>query len=229
VVQYCRHPGAPVVRLLSEERGEILPRPDLGPPAFTLIVDPVDGSENFRRGLELTAFSVAVVPSDAPLAPAHVVAGLVGHVFTGTHFVARRGSGAFSGGQRLHTSPAARLAEALVAVDCAFPRPGFAGRVARLLEDAFDVRSLGSSVASQMGVAAGALDAYVDVRGVLTPENFMAGSLVIEEAGGVVSDPRGRPLPSFQAMTDTFLLVASATPALHEAVMRALDATRWGP
>lgn len=227
VVAFCRNTLALPLSILSEERGTIRIRPELGAPRFTLIVDPVDGSENFRRGLELAAFSVAVVPSEVPLAPAHVVAGLVGHVFTGTRYVATRRGGAFCGETRLRTSHASRLADALVGVDCAFTRPGFGSRVSRLLERAFDIRSLGSSVAAQMGVAAAALDAYVDVRGVLTPENFMAGSLVVEEAGGVVTDALGRPIPPFSTMTDTYLFVASAHPALHAEVLDALGAAGW--
>jgi fructose-1,6-bisphosphatase/inositol monophosphatase family enzyme len=62
----------------------------------------------------------------------------------------------------------------------------------------------------------------VDVRGGLTPENFMAGALIIEEAGGVVSDARGGPVPAFRKMTDGFLYVASGNPALHDQVLAAL-------
>lgn len=76
-----------------------------------------------------------------------------------------------------------------------------------------------------MGVTDGGIDAYVDVRGHLTPENFMAGALVIEEAGGVVTDARGDALRLFRSMTEGYLLVASATKALHEEV---LDALRVG-
>lgn len=65
--------------------------------------------------------------------------------------------------------------------------------------------------------------AYVDVRGTLTPENFLAGALIIEEAGGVVSDDRGRPLPPFAQMTQGFRVVASANPALHREILVALD------
>jgi myo-inositol-1(or 4)-monophosphatase len=222
VVEFCRTHVPCSLRLLSEERGEIPIRADLGAPEFTLIVDPVDGSENFKRGIELTCFSVAVLPVEAPLAPAGVVAGLVGNVFTGTVQTAVRGRGAFSGGRRLRTSGVSRLARAMVALECEFDRPGFAGRVEDLMRAAGHTRFLGSSVAVQMGVAEGGIDAYVDVRGTLTPENFMAGALIIEEAGGVVSDARGRPLPAFEKMTDGFMFVASATAELHREVLAAL-------
>ncbi len=222
VVGFCRERISLPLRLLSEERGEIPSREDLGPPKFTLIVDPVDGSENFKRGIEMTCFSVAVLPVEAPLAPGGVIAGLVGNVFTGTSQTAIRGQGAFSEGTRLRTSGVSDLGRAMVALECEFDRPGFPSRVEGLLRAAKEIRDLGSSVAAQMGVAAGGIDAYVDVRGGLTPENFMAGALAIEEAGGIVSDPRGHPLPPFGKMTDGFLVVTSATAALHREILAAL-------
>ncbi len=222
VLGYCREAVRTSLRILSEERGELRSREDLGPPAFTLVVDPVDGSENFRRNIELTAFSVAVLPADVPPAPSEVVAGLVGNVFTGTHYVARRGHGATAAGRSLATARTGRLRGALVALECEFDRPAFRARVGRLLDRARLTRQLGSSVASQMGVADGGIDAYVDVRGHLTPENFMAGARVIEEAGGVVTDAQGDELRPFSSMTKGYLFVASATKALREEVLTAL-------
>lgn len=222
VVEFCRKRVPLSLRLLSEERGEIRIRPELGSAGFTLIVDPVDGSENFKRGVELTCFSAAVLPVDAPLAPANVIAALMGNVLMGTFQTAAYRQGAFSGATRLRVSGVPSLAQAMVALECEFDRHGFADRVKNLMQAAGQTRHLGSSVAAQMGVASGGVDAYVDVRGMLTPENFMGGALVIEEAGGVVSDAWGRPLPAFEKMTDGFMLVASATPELHREVLAAL-------
>jgi myo-inositol-1(or 4)-monophosphatase len=222
-VAFCRERIGRPLRILSEERGEIMVREDLGPPGFTLIIDPVDGSENFNRGIETTCFSVAVLPSEAPLAPGAVVAGLVGNVLTGAYQTAVRGRGGFAGAHRLRTSRVTRLAAAMVELECDFGVPGFGDRVRPLLDRAGQCRVLGSSVAAQMGVAAGGIDAYVDVRGGLTPENFMAGALIVEEAGGTVTEASGRPLPPFRAMTEGFLLVASANEALHREVLAALS------
>lgn len=221
-VAFCRTRIPRPLRMLSEERGEIPIREDLGSPEFTLIVDPVDGSENFKRDIELTCFSVAVLPFDAPLAPSGVVAGLVGNVFTGTYQTAIRGGGAFSAGSRLCASGVTCLADAMVAVEGEFHRQEFPRRVDGLMRAAAHIRFLGSAVAIQMGVAAGGIDAYVDVRGGLTPENFMAGALIIEEAGGAVSDARGNPLPAFKKMTDGFMFVTSANAHLHREILHAL-------
>jgi len=221
-VAFCRERLRRPLRILSEERGEIRIREDLGAPEFTLIVDPVDGSENFKRGIETTCFSVAVLPAEAPLAPAGVVAGLIGNVLTGSYQTAVRGQGAFAGGAPLRTSAVTELGKALVELECEFNGPGFLARVQPLLIAAKETRVLGSSVASQMGVASGGIEAYVDVRGGLTPENFMAGALVVEEAGGVVTDAFGHPVPPFGKMTDGFLFVASANKTLHRQVLGAL-------
>jgi len=221
-VAFCRDQLGRPLRILSEERGEILIREDLGAPVFTLIIDPVDGSENFKRGIETTCFSVAVLPATAPLAPSGVIAGLIGNVLTGTYHTAARGRGALAGGAPLRTSQVTELGQALVELECEFSGSGFLERVQPLLIAAKETRVLGSSVASQMGVASGGIEAYVDVRGGLTPENFMAGALVIEEAGGVVTDAAGRPVPPFAQMTDGFLFVASANTVLHRQVLGAL-------
>jgi myo-inositol-1(or 4)-monophosphatase len=221
-VEFCRlHIPLPL-QLLSEERGEILTRTDLGAPRFTLIIDPVDGSENFKRGIELTCFSAAVLPTGAPLCPASVVAGLIGNVFTGSSQTAVRGQGAVADGEPLRVSGVTVLAQAMVAVECEFDKPDCGARIASLLPAAGYTRYLGSAVAIQMGLAGGGIDGYVDVRGGLTPENFMAGALVIEEAGGIMTDPRGRPLPPFRQMTDGFMVVGSSTPGLHREILAAL-------
>jgi myo-inositol-1(or 4)-monophosphatase len=225
-IAFCRERIPRPLRILSEERGELGVREDLGSPEFTLIIDPVDGSENFKRGIETTCFSVAVLPITAPLAPAGVVAGLIGNVVTGTWQTAVRGRGAFAGERRLSTSGVTRLARALVELECDFRAPGFAARVRPLLGAARECRVLGSSVAAQMGVAAGGIEAYVDMRGHLTPENFMAGALVVEEAGGIATDVDGRPLPPFRAMTEGFLFVASANESLHREVLSAVGPER---
>lgn len=230
VIEQLRQRTEVPSRLLSEERGEILIRPELGRSQFTLIVDPVDGSENFERGMEMVCFSVAVLPEHAPLGPKGVVAGLMGNVFTGTYQTAIRGTGAVSGQVPLRASTTNQLASAMVAIEIADDRPGYSTWVRRLPEhldslirESGRTRILGSAVLAQMGVAAGSLEAYVDVRGILTPENFMAGALIIEEAGGVVSDDRGGPLPAWKKMTEGFAYVASANATIHREVLGAIQ------
>ncbi len=80
----------------SEESG----RQEIGPgtPQHRLVLDPVDGSDNWAKGLPLSALSCAVLPVDAPLHPDWVEAALVGPLEQDTPLIALKGSGAWCGG-----------------------------------------------------------------------------------------------------------------------------------
>src|SRR5437763_3605846 len=60
IIDYFRREVAEPVRVLAEERGEVRTKP--GAAAWTLILDPVDGSENFARGVEWSSISLAALP-----------------------------------------------------------------------------------------------------------------------------------------------------------------------
>jgi fructose-1,6-bisphosphatase/inositol monophosphatase family enzyme len=71
-------------------------------------------------------------------------------------------------------------------------------------------------------VATGALDAHVDVRRRLTPESFLAASLVVAEAGGLVVQLDGSPLGPFDGLRDRTTLIAAATPDLLKEIINAI-------
>jgi fructose-1,6-bisphosphatase/inositol monophosphatase family enzyme len=162
------------VGVLSEESGATGLDRDL-----VVVVDPVDGSANASRSLPLCAASLCAVDRDGP------VAALVVDLATGRSFEAARGAGAWSGGARLRVSGCRSLAGAFVALSGPAPagRP-WAG-----------MRALGAAALELAHVAAGGFDAYVntddDHHGVW---DYLAGALLVEEAGGVVADAGGRPL-----------------------------------
>jgi myo-inositol-1(or 4)-monophosphatase len=220
IIERCAREFADPVRVLTEERGEVRTRP--GPAGWTLIVDPVDGSENFGRGNELSCVSLSLLPGEAVPRPEAVAAGLVGSIFTGTVYEAERGVGAWKNGERIRPSGETRLAEAVVAVDLHFRGAPTAARVAPLLARVKDARRFGTAAFEFAAVASGGVDAYVDVRDTLSPENYMAAVLIVTEAGGVVSDRFGQPLAPIHSMTQGQSIVAAATPALHAEILRVL-------
>jgi fructose-1,6-bisphosphatase/inositol monophosphatase family enzyme len=73
-------------------------------PAYRLILDPVDGSDNWSRRLPLSALSCAVLPVDAPLKPESVIASIVGPLGQEIPLVAQQASGAWQGEAQLQTS-----------------------------------------------------------------------------------------------------------------------------
>ena len=225
IIAALRQGMAEPVRVLTEERGEVLTKP--GRPAYAIVVDPVDGSENFARGNDCTAVSLAVLPPE-DLRPEAVLAGLVGHVHTGTVFEASRGGGARKNGRSIAASAVTRLEEALVAVDFNFHDKGAIGRIVPLLARARDLRRYGSAALELVGVASGGADGYVDVRGTLSPENYLAAALMVREAGGLVTDWDGNPLAPVRSLTQGQTIVAAGTAALHRALLMAVREGRAG-
>jgi myo-inositol-1(or 4)-monophosphatase len=191
-----------------------------GPPLFRFVVDPVDGSDNHERSLPLSALSVALLPADAPLAAEQVTYAVVGGLRDGECLVAARGAGAHSDQGRLSTSSARRIERSLISCELNHWAP--AGRLASLLARCRGVRSYGCASRAMTLVARGALDAHIDVRGRLTPESFLAASLIVREAGGHVCTVNGKPVGEFESLRQRTTIVAAATRELAEEIVHAL-------
>ncbi|MEE9269017.1 MAG: inositol monophosphatase family protein [Candidatus Krumholzibacteria bacterium] len=184
------------------------------------VVDPVDGSENYARGLPLAALSIAVLPRSAPLAPKSVVHAVVGDLAESTPILASRGNGAHQCGRRLETSGVRKLRDAVVSFELNHWSPDRA--LADTLHACAGVRTYGCASRAMCLVATGALDAHVDVRRRLTPESFLAAALVVVEAGGQVVQLDGSPLGPFDGLRDRTTLIAAATPDLVEEIINAI-------
>ncbi len=224
IINYCAREFPGPMRILTEERGEVRTRS--GPPRWTLIADPVDGSENFARGNELSCVSLALLPGDEPPHPNAVTSALVGGIFSGTVFEAEKGCGAWRNGQPIRCSAITRLSDALVSIDFNFKGSPDVARLFPLLSHMKDARRFGSAAFEFVGVASGGADAYVDVRETLSPENYMAANLIVAEAGGTISDRLGKPLLPIRSMMQGQSIVAAGTPALHAAILKALEETQ---
>jgi myo-inositol-1(or 4)-monophosphatase len=217
IIDYCAREIAEPVRILTEERGEVRTRS--GPARWTLIVDPVDGSENFARGNELSCVSLALLPGEELPRPDEVAVALVGRIFSGTIYEAERGSGAWRNGEAIRPSQTSKLSEAMVTIDFNFKGDAGVSRLFPLLRSIKDARRFGSAAFEFVAVASGGADAYVDVRDTLSPENYMAACLIVAEAGGVVTDRLGWPLAPIHSMTQGQSIVAAATRSLHAAIL----------
>ena len=220
IIDFCAREIAEPVRILTEERGEVRTRS--GPARWTLIVDPVDGSENFARGNELSCVSLALLPGEELPRPEDVSVALVGGIFSGTIYEAEKESGAWRNGEPIRSSRITKLSDAMVAVDFNFRGSPSVARLFSLLRSIKDARRFGSAAFEFAAVASGGVDAYVDVRDTLSPENYMAAYLIVTEAGGVVSDRHGQPLAPIHSMTQGQSIVAAATRGLQSAILEIL-------
>ena len=191
-----------------------------GIPRYRLVLDPVDGSGNRARGLPLSAVSCAVLPIDAPLHPDWVEAALVGPLEQERPLIGLKGCGAWRGRERAKASKVRRVGEAMISIELNHhsPSPGLAGLMAR----AGGVRSYGSASRALSLVAAGAIDAHVDVRGRLTAESYLAAARIVIEAGGWVAGFDGKALAAAEGLTTRLDLIAASSRKLCDEIVEVL-------
>lgn len=199
----------PDAAFLAEESSS----PDQTPEGLCWIIDPVDGTTNFVHRIPQVGTSVALWRDGAP------ALGVVNVPMLGECYTAIAGGGAFCNGRPLAVSPATALTDALVGTGFPYDFTGRLPRILRRLEQVLPatqgLRRLGAASVDLAYVACGRLDAFYEAG--LKPWDFAAGWLLVEEAGGKVSNLDGGPLRFGQALLAT-------NGALHAPMLRLLAA-----
>src|SRR3954454_17069975 len=190
---------------ISEEGGEV----DFGDDAVRVVIDPLDGSLNAKRGLPAHAISVAVAdgPTMRDVAFAYVY-----DFGTGEEWVARRGEGATLNGGPVPEGVAERRDDdgrlEIVAIESADPRWIAA---TDLTEVAHRIRALGTIAVSLVQLAAGRVDAFVSLWRTRAVD-VAAAQLIVRESGGHVCFPAfDDPLRAPRALEPPSPLVAART------------------
>lgn len=156
---------------------------------YAFIVDPIDGTSNFMRGYRASCISVALAQGGVP------VMGVVYNPYMQETFYAQRGKGAFLNGEKIHTSDRT-LEQGLILFGTApysedLSKKSF--EVAyRYFSRAEDLRRSGSAAIDLCALACGRAEFYFEL--ILCPWDYAAGALIVEEAGGIVSDLEGNPV-----------------------------------
>ena len=170
---------------VSEERGEV----NFGDPHVLVVIDPIDGSLNAKRGIAHQALSLAVASGSTM---ADVEFGYVNELGTGEEWWAVRGGGAFLNDDRLDPGLGERRAPdgriEVVGIESADPR-WLRGSIDLLVERAYRLRALGAIAPSLCQVAAGRFDGLVSLRGCRAVD-AAAAQLIVREAGGLISFPK---------------------------------------
>ena len=156
---------------------------------WVFIVDPIDGTTNFVRGLKHSAISVALAHDGA------VEYGVVYDPYKDEIFSAKRGGGAFLNGRPVRVSERP-LDQGVFGMGTAIYDRQFIAPTMRLTEQLFrrscDFRRLGAAALDLCNVACGRLDLFFEYS--LSPWDHAAGGLILIEAGGVFSTLEGRPM-----------------------------------
>lgn len=168
--------------ILGEEGGRVGEASE-----YLWVVDPLDGTTNFAHGLPYFAVSIALVKDGQTLL------GVVHNPMSGELFTAEKGGGAFLNGKRLSVSSTESVQQGLLATgfpyDIATTKLDNMQPFERVNKACQGVRSLGAAALDLCQVAAGRLDAFWERS--LNPWDIAAGALIVQEAGGTVTDCSG--------------------------------------
>jgi myo-inositol-1(or 4)-monophosphatase len=166
----------------SKDQAAVKARP------YTWIVDPLDGTTNYSRRFPCFCTSIALSHQG------EVILGVVYDPLRDDLFQAERGKGAGLNGESLGVSQVRSLADGLVGLDWAraqTEREVIVQLAARVALQVRTLRTLGAAALGLCYVAAGWLDAYFHFS--LSPWDAAAAALIVQEAGGTVSDFSGHP------------------------------------
>ncbi len=154
---------------------------------YTWIIDPLDGTTNYAHGYP--CFSVSIALESAR----EVIAGVVYDPMRNELFCASAGSGAYLNDKKIRVSPVTVLIQSLLATGFPYDRKESEKNNMNYFHDLLmasqEVRRDGSAALDLCSVAAGRFDGFWELK--LKPWDVAAGSLIVREAGGMVSDLAG--------------------------------------
>lgn len=177
---------------------------------YVWIIDPVDGTRNYMMGIPFFCVSIGIARNGVAE---------MGAIYDPIHdemFFAERGKGAFLNGVKITVSAEKSLEDSLVNVSWVKRKVDgkkFVRYVEEISKDTSYFRRMGSAALVMAYVADGRMDAYM--QGGLNPWDVAAGVVLIEEAGGVVTDFKNRPID----LTKKDIEIVTANPDIHGILM----------
>lgn len=196
VIMKTLHKAYPEYGFLCEESGETEGN------EYTWIVDPLDGTTNFIHGYPHFCVSIALKHGDT------IEHGVIYDPIRQELFTASRGRGAQMNNRRLRVTQRRKLDGALISISF-LKHPEKLELVDKMRQEiaqkAAGLRRSGSAALDLAYVAAGRLDGFIDWN--LCPWDIAAGTLLVQEAGGVIMEPPGQG----PYMTSGCIIAANAT------------------
>ncbi len=198
----------PEHNILTEEREFVNKHSD-----YTWVIDPLDGTTNFAHGLPIFSVSIGVTRGNETLF------GTVYDVTRDKVYYAEKGAGAFENGKQLRVSSNGDLEQSLLVTG--FPynirqNPMHAiERFNAFLFESRAVRRLGSAALDFCYVASGIFDGFWEVS--LNPWDICAGKLIVEEAGGKVTNFNGEEIDIYSKP------ILATNGIVHEKMVRILQ------
>ena len=181
IIEYLRQ-ECPADSILGEESGS-----RRGTSARTWIIDPLDGTSNYLQHFPVWSVSIGLRDGS------EIVAGVVYEPLRDLFYTAERGAGAFRNGERIRVSDQPKLDASFLATGFPFRAQQFVSIYCAIFQEvitsAKGVRRAGSAALDLAYTAAGVFDGFFEMH--LAPWDVAAGSILVTEAGGVISDFSG--------------------------------------
>ena len=174
--------------ILAEESGL------QGSAEYKWIIDPLDGTTNFVHTYPICCVSIACEKND------HVIMGGVHDPFRREIFFAEKGQGAYLNTNKIQVSKATKIKDALLATGFPYDRQENASNYLKYVEEfmkkTHGIRRTGSAALDLCYVACGRFDGFWETK--LFPWDTAAGGLIVQEAGGRLSNFKGRPFSNYK-------------------------------
>ncbi len=177
--------------IISEECGSVGKKSD-----YIWYIDPIDGTHNYINNFPLFGVSIGVSYKKQPLF------GAIHLPYFNEFYFAEKGKGAFCNGKRLSVSVKRDAKKAFIVTDLTlrYNAKKKLRTLRKLQDNVYDMRALGCAVVAYTMVARGAADALFSTQ--MFPWDVAAGALIVEEAGGRVTNFAGR---GWEPRKNTFL------------------------
>ena len=150
------------------------------------VVDPLDGTTNFIHGFAPYAVSIALISGS------EILVGVVYDICADECFYAWKDGGAWMNGTPIHVGNSP-IGDALLCLQLPYNSDAYKPVIHHLIDTFYghvgSIRMCGSAAMALCNVAAGRLDGYAEAY--IGQWDFMAGSLIVQEAGGIVTDYSG--------------------------------------
>jgi len=194
--------------ILAEEGGSVQKDSE-----YLWIIDPLDGTTNFAHGLPIFSISIGLQKND------EITAGVVYDVMRDIVFSAELGAGAEANSEKLTVSSNDNLAHSLLVTGFPYNKKEnpdkLFERFVALAKTARGVRRLGSAAIDFCYLASGVFDGFWEVH--LHPWDICAGKLIVEEAGGLVTDFDGNKTNIFSKR------ILSTNGKIHERIIKVMN------
>lgn len=195
--------------IISEEVGELIQESD-----YRWIIDPIDGTVNFAHGIPICCVSIGVMHKDS------LILGSVYNPMMNELFFAEKGKGATLNGKPISVSKKNDISRACLVTGFPYKWPSSTGEhpikvFERVVLNGLPVRRLGSAAIDLCWVACGRFDGFWEYN--LNSWDVAAGYLIVEEAGGRITNFSGQPYSAFDKET------LATNSVIHEDMLKLIN------